>query len=71
MTQINLSDDVYTKLDSIKMDYGFESVDEFVSYVFEMLLVEIDTEALPEKKQEISKQEEEVIKERLKNLGYM
>jgi len=71
MAQISLADNIYTKLDRIKMDYGFKSVDEFVSYVFEMLLVEIESKALPEKEQEINKQEEEEIKRRLKNLGYM
>jgi len=57
---------LYEKLKTVIDGSGFRSVNEFVVYVMRDLI----SLRRDEKEKELSKDEVEVIKQRLKNLGY-
>jgi len=57
---------LYEKLKTVIEGSGFRSVNEFVVYVMRDLI----SLRRDEKEKELSKDEVEVIKQRLKNLGY-
>ncbi|HSQ35814.1 MAG TPA: CopG family transcriptional regulator [Candidatus Binatia bacterium] len=57
---------LYDKLKTVIQGSGFRSVNEFVVYVLRDLI----SQRRDEKDRDLSKDEIEVIKQRLKNLGY-
>ena len=57
---------LYEKLKTVIEGSGFRSVNEFVVYVMRDLI----SLRRDEKEKELSKDEVEIIKQRLKNLGY-
>ena len=65
-TTISLPIQLNDKIKEIIKDTGFNSVSSFVTYLLRQLVSEKNTEP-----QAITKAEEEKIKDRLKNLGYL
>lgn len=64
MPQVNIREDIYRKVeDYIRETGAFSSVEEFVNYVLDELLKEERAELTPE--------EEEKVRERLRALGYI
>jgi hypothetical protein len=50
----------------------FKTVDEYISYVLDNVLKELEESQAPQKGEKVfSKEEEEGVEERLRNLGYM
>ncbi len=68
---IDIPEQLYNKLSKILEDSDFKSVQEFVLYV----LIDLTTTEWPKEervaKEEISEDEMEKIKTRLRNLGYL
>lgn len=60
-----LSADLYSRIEQRVRDTGFDSVEEYVTFVLEEVLKEEDEETV------FSKEEEEEVKKRLKDLGYL
>jgi metal-responsive CopG/Arc/MetJ family transcriptional regulator len=61
---------LYEKLKTVIEGSGFRSVNEFVVYVLRDLISLRHGEKEKEKETDLSKDEIELIKQRLKNLGY-
>jgi metal-responsive CopG/Arc/MetJ family transcriptional regulator len=61
---------LYEKLKTVIDGSGFRSVNEFVVYVLRDLISLRQGEREKEKEADLSKDEIELIKQRLKNLGY-
>ena len=70
MTKIELSEELVEKLKKRMDNNRFESVDAYITYVLEQVLLNLEKE---ESKTEniMSKKEEAIVKERLKELGYL
>jgi hypothetical protein len=49
----------------------FKSVDEYIAYVLDNVLKELEESSAPQKEKVFSKEEEEGVEDRLRNLGYM
>jgi len=64
--QISIPDDLYEKIKAKLDEYGFKTVDEYVVFVLRNLLEEGE-----EEKPVFSEEEEEMIKKRLRDLGYL
>ena len=64
--QVSIPDDLYEKIKSKLDEYGFKTVDEYVEFVLRNLLEEGE-----EEKPVFSEEEEEMIKKRLRDLGYL
>ncbi len=62
--EVKISDEVYQKIEKRAKEKGFSSVDEYVEEVLKELLKSIEEE-------QYSKEDEEKIKERLRDLGYI
>lgn len=62
MAKIEISDKLYKALEKSAKENGFKSVEEYIEFVLKELV---------EEGEEISKEEEEQVKERLKALGYL
>ena len=63
---VNLSGELYRRIDERAKMTGFGSVEDYVTFVLEEVLKEEDEEAVA-----FSKEEEEEVKKRLKALGYL
>lgn len=61
---VELDADTYVQVEEIAKNNGYDTVEKFI----ESLLSEVIKES---KSSEVSKEDEEKIKERLKNLGYL
>jgi len=61
-----LSSELYSRLEERVRDTGFESVDEYVTFVLEEVVKEEGEEEAA-----FSKEEEEEVKKRLRALGYL
>lgn len=73
MAQVQLSDDLISQLEEIvKNSNEFSSVDEYVQYVMKQVVVkkqaQTNTDQAPAT---YSKDDEDKIRDRLKNLGYL
>jgi len=64
--QVSIPDDLYEKIKAKLDEYGFKTVDEYVEFVLRNLL-----EGGEEEKPVFSEEEEEMIKKRLRDLGYL
>ena len=64
--QVSIPDDLYEKIQAKLDEYGFKTVDEYVEFVLRGLLEEGE-----EEKPVFSEEEEEMIKKRLRDLGYL
>ncbi len=62
---LELPKDLYEKIASEAKDAGFDKVEEFIVYVLEQL---VESSEVGE---EMSKEDEEKVKERLRALGYI
>jgi len=65
--EIKISDELYEKIEKNLSDYGFETVDEYVEFV----LKEVLEDKSEGDEQVFSEEEEEIIKKRLRDLGYL
>ena len=65
--EIKISDELYEKIEKNLSDYGFETVDEYVEFV----LKEVLEDKSEGDEQVFSGEEEEIIKKRLRDLGYL
>jgi len=61
--EVLISEELYKNVEKKLGDYGFKSVDEYVEFVV--------SESLKTEEVEYSKDEEEEVKKRLKDLGYI
>jgi hypothetical protein len=68
---IDIPEALYNKLQNVLADSDFESVQEFVIYVLNDLTTTGWPRQGPVVKEEISEDEMEKIKSRLRNLGYL
>ena len=64
---VNLPADLYDRVAERAKDAGFETVDEYVTFV----MAEVIRDDEIEEQQTYSEQDEEEVKKRLKALGYM
>ena len=67
MKKIEIPDEIYEKIEKKLEEYGFKTVDEYVIFELKNLL---ETEHEEEPKG-YTEEEEEIIKKRLEDLGYM
>ncbi|MCD6463609.1 MAG: CopG family transcriptional regulator [Thermotogae bacterium] len=65
--QVNIPDELYEKIEKSLDEFGFKTVDEYVEFVLREVL-ESDSS---QEEQVFSKEEEEMIKKRLRDLGYL
>lgn len=65
--QISIPEEMYSKIEKNLEEFGFKSVDEYVEFVLEEVMKNEDSG----EEQAFSEEEEEVIKKRLKDLGYL
>lgn len=65
--QVNIPDELYEKIEKSLGEFGFKTVDEYVEFVLREVL-ESDSS---QEEQVFSKEEEEMIKKRLRDLGYL
>ncbi len=73
MAQVQLSDELASQLaEIVKNSNEFSSVDEYVEYVMKQVVVKKQSQASTDQAQaSYSKDDEDKIRERLKNLGYL
>lgn len=74
MAHVQLSDDLVAQLEAIVKDSAeFSSVDEYVQYVMQQVVVKKQQAQTPSDQPAAtySKDDEDKIRERLKNLGYL
>lgn len=67
MKQVNIPDELYDRIERNLEDFGFRTVDEYVVFVLEEV---IKKDGDGEDKV-FSEEEEEAIKKRLRDLGYL
>ncbi len=67
MKQVNIPDELYDKIEKNLEDFGFKTVDEYVVFVLEEV---IKKDGDGEDKV-FNEEEEEAIKKRLRDLGYL
>jgi len=67
MKQVNIPDELYSAIEEKLEEFGFKTVDEYVVFVLEEVLKD-DGEG---EEQVFSEEEEEMIKKRLRDLGYL
>lgn len=63
--QIVIPDELYKKIESSLPNLGFQSVDEYVVFVLQEVLKDDSEET------QLSPEEEEIVKKRLRDLGYL
>jgi Arc/MetJ-type ribon-helix-helix transcriptional regulator len=67
MVEIKIPKSLYDKIKERIEDTGFDSVDDYVTYVLREVLANIEEE----EEEVFSEEEEEKVKERLRALGYL
>jgi len=67
--KVSIPLELYQKIEKRAKEVGFESVEDYVIFVLEELLKELETET--EEEFEFDEEEEKRIKERLRALGYI
>ena len=66
--KVEISDDIVKRLKKRIEEKGdFKSIDEYVNYILQQVVERLDSE----KEGSFSKEEEEKVKERLRNFGYL
>ena len=68
MKQVNIPDELYKAIEEKLEEFGFKTVDEYVVFVLEEV---IKNDAGEGEEKVFSEEEEEVIKQRLRDLGYL
>ncbi|KAA0004931.1 MAG: CopG family transcriptional regulator [Thermoplasmata archaeon] len=66
MSEIEIPETLAKKIEDMIKDTSFNSISDYITYVLEELL-----EDMEEEEETFSKEEEEKIKERLRALGYL
>lgn len=66
--QVSIPDELYEKIEKNLEDFGFKTVDEYIAFVLEEVLKNDDDSG---EEQVFSEDEEEMIKKRLRDLGYL
>nr|WP_237710134.1 CopG family transcriptional regulator [Pyrococcus sp. ST04] len=66
--EVKIPKSLYDRIKERVEETGFESVDEYVTYVLREVLASLEEE---EEEEVFSEEEEEKIKERLRALGYL
>ena len=66
--KIKISDELYEKIEESLLNYGFKTVDEYVEFVLKEVLKDKN-----EGEEQVFNEEEEedIIKKRLRDLGYL
>jgi len=67
LVEVKIPKSLYEKIEEHVEDSGFESVDEYVTYVLREVLANLEGE----EEEVFSEEEEEKVKERLRALGYL
>jgi Arc/MetJ-type ribon-helix-helix transcriptional regulator len=67
MVEIKIPKSLYDKIKERIEDTGFDSVDDYVTYVLREVLANLEEE----EEEVFSEEEEEKVKERLRALGYL
>jgi len=67
LVEVKIPKSLYEKIKEHVEDSGFESVDEYVTYVLREVLANLEGE----EEEVFSEEEEEKVKERLRALGYL
>ena len=65
--QVSIPNELYEKIEKNLEDFGFKTVDEYIVFVLEEVLKSDDSG----EEQVFSEEEEEMIKKRLRDLGYL
>ncbi len=65
MKEVKIADELYEKIEEKIEEYGFKSVSEYVEFVLQQSLSD------GEKEDVFTDEEEEAIKKRLRDLGYL
>lgn len=68
-TMLSIPDDVAEKIKERAEEKGFKSLSEYVTYILRQVLSKIDAES--NKKEVSSKDGEEEIKQKLRDMGYL
>ena len=63
--KISISDEIYEKIKKRVKDTDFKSVEEYVNFVLQEVISEVEKEPV------LSKEEKEEVKGRLRALGYL
>ena len=66
--EIKIPKELISKIEGCLKDAGFESVDEYATFVLEEVIKSVDED---ETEEVFSEEDEEKVKERLKALGYL
>ena len=66
MKEVRIAEDLYEAIEKVLDEYGFKTVDEYVDFVLRQAITPDD-----DNEHVFSKEEEEIIKQRLKDLGYL
>lgn len=70
--QINISDDLTKKLEErVSASDEFDSVEKYVNYVLEEVIKQTSGDAGKSSDETYSKEQEEAVKQRLEDLGYL
>ena len=67
---IKISKKIYDEIEKRVDSGGFRSVEEFVNFVLEEVIKDIDGDSMPQDT-DLSKEEEEKVLEKLRALGYL
>lgn len=67
MKQVNIPDELYGKIEKNLEDFGFKTVDEYIVFVLEEVMKK-DGDG---EDKVFNEEEEEAIKKRLRDLGYL
>jgi len=68
---VKIPEDIYKKIEGRIEEAGFDSVEDYVTYVLREVLASLEEEEEQEEEQVFSEEEEEKVKERLRALGYI
>jgi len=69
MVSIEVDDDKYSVLEARAQEKGYDTTEEYVDYLLEQIVEKINREK--QEVEEYTDEEEEKVKNRLRDLGYM
>lgn len=70
MTQVEVDDDIYEVLEARAEEKDFDTTEEYIHYLFEQIVEKIKREK-QQQDSGYSEEEEEKVKNRLRDLGYL
>jgi Arc/MetJ-type ribon-helix-helix transcriptional regulator len=72
MSQVNIPSDLVRRVSARLSESDFHSVDDYVSYLVALVLDELEASQAQEKSDDVfSKEDQQNVEQRLRNLGYM